>query len=372
MPTTEDELIRACRKAHTNGNLRVVSHGWSFYLAKLRATGSRVWTLKYVGQKANGRWKSGTALIQVKNSLAKQKPSMSLSHSPTMEFASLGSWIASIAHGHPGTETTGAIFNWLDKARVLHVPSGKITDDGPVELLTKFGTRALEGQYVVLDVLINPVPNVKVVRGARKVTGVDDCEWWLKGTHVRIMFIGSFGPLGIVWNRSDAIDGLEKHPHFCSPFCFWLTVDAFGTLPCCGVGNLKRFDGWATLSGANSSINPPFYPIFSIWGQICCIYNCEIYVPMTPTATQLLALIEDIAALHKKIGGRTEMRLDEHTVYFDMSFSSVRNFTKYFAMLKKSHGVLQAAQHPGKFRVDSIEPLKEIGCAAVHRPVKSV
>jgi len=289
-----------------------------------------------------------------------------------MEFASLGSWIATIAHGHPGTETTGDIFNWLTSARVLHVASKKITDDGPVELLQKFGTRALEGQYVVLDVDINPVPNVRVVRGARVIEGVDDCEYWLAGTHVRIMFIGYFGALGFVWNRSDDIDGLHEHPQLCAPFCFWLTVDAFATIPCAWIGNLRRFDGYATLANANGSINPPFYPIFSVWGQICCIYNCEIYVPMTPTATQLLAIVEDIRALHRKIGGRTEMRLDNHTVYFDMSFSSVANFTKYFTMLYQSHGVRSAAQHPGKFRMDSMAPLKEIGVAAAHRPVKSV
>ena len=372
MPVTEDEFIRACGEAHAKGKLTVVSHAWSFYLAKTRATGRRVWTLKYVGQKANGRWKSGTALIQVKKELAAQDPSMTLSHSPTMEFASLGSWIATIAHGHPGTETTGDIFNWLTSARVLHVASKKITDDGPVELLQKFGTRALEGQYVVLDVDINPVPNVRVVRGARVIEGVDDCEYWLAGTHVRIMFIGYFGALGFVWNRSDDIDGLHEHPQLCAPFCFWLTVDAFATIPCAWIGNLRRFDGYATLANANGSINPPFYPIFSVWGQICCIYNCEIYVPMTPTATQLLAIVEDIRALHRKIGGRTEMRLDNHTVYFDMSFSSVANFTKYFTMLYQSHGVRSAAQHPGKFRMDSMAPLKEIGVAAAHRPVKSV
>lgn len=368
-PETEAELILACRNAHQRGRLSVVSHAWSFYLAKSRPKGTRVWTLRYVGIKPNGRWKSGTALIQVKKALAKE--GKALAHSPTMEFASLGSWIASIAHGHPGTDTPDGIFSWVKSARILHVPSGKITDDGPVELLQKFGVRALEGQYVVLDVAVKPVENVTVVRGARVITGVDDCEYWLAGTHVRIMFIGYFGALGIVWNRSDDLDGLHEHPHCCAPFCFWVTVDALATVPCAWIGNLRRFDGWATLSNANGSINPPFYPIFSIWGQLCCIYNCEIYVSLTPTPTQLLALVEDIRALHRKIGGRTELRLDAHTIYFDMSFNSIFKFTKYFEMLHRSHGVERAAQHSGKFRVDDLSPLKEVGTSVVHRPVKS-
>ena len=368
MPATEAEFILACRSAHQRGRLSVVSHGWSFYLAKARPKGTRVWTLRYVGMKANGRWKSGTALIQVKKALAKE--GKAFAHSPTMEFASLGSWIASIAHGHPGprrptASSAGSSRRGYCTCRRARSPTmGRWSCCKSLEC-------ALEGQYVVLDVAVNSVENATLVRGARVITGVDDCEYWLAGTHLRIMFIGYFGALGIVWNRSDDIAGLEEHPHCCAPFCFWLTVDAFATVPCAWIGNLRRFDGWATLSGANASINPPFYPIFSIWGQLCCIYNCEIYVSMTPSPTQLLALVEDIRALHRKIGGRTELRLDEHTVYFDMSFNSIAKFTKYFEMLHRSHGVDKAAQHIGKFRVDDLSPLKEVGTAAVHRPVKS-
>lgn len=368
MPTTEDDLIFECCNAHAKGKLTVVSHAWSFYLAKKRATGRRVWTLKYTGQMPNMRWKSGTTLLAVKNELA--KAGKTFPHSPTMEYASLGSWIATSSHGHPGTETAGSIFNWLSNARVLHVPSGSITEDGPIELLQKFGTCALEGQYLVLDVLLNPISNVTVVRGARVIESVHDCKYWLSGTHVRIMFIGYFGALGIVWNRSDNIEGLHEHPHCCAPFCFWLTVDAFATIPCAWIGNLRRFDGYATLGNANASINPPFYPIFSIWGQICCIYNCEIFVPWTPSPSQLLELVNDITELHRKIGGRTELRLDEYAVYFDMSFNSPAKITKYFRMLCECHGVEKAAQHPGKYRMKCMRPLKELGVAAVHRPVR--
>ena len=102
-----------------------MSHGWSFYLSKMRATGNRVWTLKYVGKMDDERWKSGTALIKVKEELAKQDPPMALAHSPTMEFASLGSWIATVAHGHPGTKTPDDIFCWVERARVLDVKNGK-------------------------------------------------------------------------------------------------------------------------------------------------------------------------------------------------------------------------------------------------------
>lgn len=370
MPTTEEEFIAACCDAHRRkGGLQVVSHGWSFYLSKMRATGNRVWTLKYVGKTRECRWKSGTALIKVKQDLATKN--LALPHNPTMEFASLGSWIATVSHGHPGTETPDDIFCWVERARVLDVASAEVTDDSPAELLRKFGMRCFEGQYVVLDVLVKSVDNVKLTRRATKIESVCDAQDWLNGTHVRLMFIGYFGALGIVWNEIETeadLKGLQEHPHCCGPFCFWLTVDAFATVPCAWMGNLRRFDGWATLSGANGSINPPFYPIFSIWGQICCIYNCEILVNMQPTADKLLCIIEDIRKLHRDIGGRTELRLDKYVVYFDMSFLSISSFTAYFKMLSEN-GVTQAAQHLGKFRMADMAPLEEVDVLAVHRSI---
>lgn len=368
MPTTEAEFILACREAAKKGTLRVVSHGWSFYLAKMRATGNRVWTLKYTGMKANGSWKSGTTISEVKKELAKKK--LTLASSPTMEYASLGSWISTCSHGHPGTDTVG--IDWVKSARVLDVATGDIAVDGPVELLAKFGTLELEGQHVVLDVKLNTVKNVMLERFARVINTTESATWWMEGTHVRIMFIGTAGPLGIVWNGpTNDIEGKEMHPHCGGAFCFWFTVDCLPTLPCAWLGNLRRFDGVGTLDTANSTINPPFYPIFSIWGQLCCVYNLELFVPWSPNATQLASVVADIYAFHRKYYGRTELRMDRTTIYFDISLRSISKFELYFGMLKMRHGVTNAAQHLGKFRLQSLAPLKEISSAAAIRPVKS-
>lgn len=368
MPVTEAGFILACREAAKHGTLKVVSHGWSFYLAKRRATGKRVWTLKYTGLKDNGAWKSGTTISQVKKALAKQN--LTFAANPTMEYASLGSWIATCSHGHPGTETVG--IDWVETARVLDVETGEIAVDGPVELLAKFGTKELEGKHVVLDVRLNTVRNVMLERFARRIDTIESTTWWMAGTHVRIMFIGTAGPLGIVWNGpTNDIKGKEMHPHCCGAFCFWWTVDCRPSLPCASLGDLRRFDGVGTLDTSNSTINPPFYPIFSIWGQLCCVYNLELFVPWTPNATQLASVVADIYAFHRKHLGRTEMRMDRTTVYFDISLRSLAKFELYFGMLFMQHNLKTAAQHSGKFRMADLSPLREISPAAAIRPVKS-
>ena len=368
MPTTEAEFTTACLNAYRKGTLTVVSHGWSFYLAKRRATGNRVWTLRYTGQTETGAWKSGTTIKQLKKALAKKGRTVAVN--PTMEFASLGSWIATCSHGHPGSDTVDT--DWIETARVLHVETGEISEDGPVELMAKFGTKDLEGKHVVIDVKVATVKNVYVERFARRIDTIEATTWWMAGTHVRLMFIGTAGPLGIVWNSTNTIEGKHMHPHRCSVFCFWFTADCLQALPGAWLGDLNRFQGYATLANANASINPPFYPIFSIWGQLCCVYNLELFVPWTPNATQLASVVADIHAFHRKYYGRTELRMDSTTVYIDISLRSIAKFKLYFGMLFMKHGIKSAAQHSGKYRMTSISPLKEISPVAAVRPVTKV
>lgn len=368
MPSTEVELVLACTKAANNGRLRVMSHGWSFYLAKMRAVGNRVWTLRFTGMNQDGAWRSGTTIAQVKKALAKQ--GLTFASSPTMEYASLGSWIATSSHGHPGTETVG--IDWVETARVLNVRTGKIEVSGPIELLTQFGTKQLEGEYVVIDVNIRSVKNVMLERFAKRIDTIEATAWWMAGTHVRIMFIGTAGPLGIVWNSTKDTVGGHLHPHLCSTFCFWFTADCLPTLRGAWLGNLRRFDGFGTLDAANSSINPPFYPICSIWGQLCCVYNLELFVPWKPNAEELNYVIQAVYDFHRKYLGRTELRMDNTTVYFDISLRSVSNLKLYLGMLYMRCKITTAAQHSGKFRLPDLSPLKEISRVSAIRPLAAV
>lgn len=367
-PSTEKELRDAFLRVgrQTGHRARTVSHGWSFYLAKLRATGPRVWTLRFTGRLSNGRWKSGTTIKEVARTLARED--LALPHGPTMEFASLGSWIATCSHGHPGAVTE--MREWLSSARVLNLETGRVTDDAPSELLDKFGSTTSdvtpEDRYVILDVKINSVRNATLRRTARVMRTVADANWWLRATHIRLMFIGTAGPLGVVWNE---FDKSAQHPNIgslprrCSAFAFWLLVDCLPTLPCAAIDNVSRFDAVSTLSGANGDVNPSFPPIMSIWGQMCCIYNLELILPWDLDAPQLARLAAELEKFHKFYYGRTELRVDRKVVYLDISAGSVQKLNLYMSMLYMTQGVRHAAQHLGKYRLQSLSPLVQLSVA---------
>ena len=368
MPRTEDELIQVCRTFYLrDGKVQVVSHAWSFYLTKLRAIGSgnRVWTLKYTGEKEDGRWRAGTTVAALKRTLAAR--GRALAQNPSMEFLSLGSWISTASHGHPGTWTDSVEsgpLDWVSSARVVNLQNGEITDDSPVQLLRKFATLAQDrSKYLVIDVQVRDVENFTVQRYARSVDSLEATAQWLEGTHLRLMFIGSFGALGVIWNALEPeadVSRLHMHPHCCSSFCFWLTADFFATLPFSWMGNLARFDGLATLGGANSSINPAFYPVFTIWPQICCVYNLELFIPWIQTPERLWKLVNSVQQFHANYGGRSEIRVARGTLFVDLSLRSRHAFSIFFSLLKSKHGIDRAAQHLGKYRLTSIEPLREI------------
>lgn len=373
-PVTEQELrdafVRVWKK--TGRRARTVSRGWSFYLAKLRATGPRIWTLRFTGKLNNGRWRSGSTIKEVARPLAQE--GRAFYHHPTMDFASLGSWIATCSHGHPGVLTE--LHEWLTSARVLNLETGQVTDDNPSELIKKFGSKTSnvtpEDRYVVLDVKVNPVWTITLQRSARLVHTVIDADWWLCATHIRLIFIGTAGPLGIVWNKIDNSQQntkIQSLPRQRSALCFWLKVDCLPTLPWASIGNVSQFDAIGTLGEANGGINPSFPPTMSIWGQICCVYNLELVVPWPSFgAAQLARLTAEVGLFHKTYNGRTELRFDSKVVYFDISLRSIPKLKLYFSMLYMTLGVRRAAQHLGKYQMSSLAPITQISIADAMLP----
>jgi len=380
-PRTESELVSACVAAYANGDLVVVSHAWSFYLAKRRARGSRVWTLEYTGSLGDGFWACGTSIETAKEALAAQ--GRAFSTFPTMSFASLGSWISSVSHGHPGRKSPeGGPLSWVAAARVLDAKTGIVTTDSSTELMRKFGStvasnRPTNARYVVLAVKINSVPNIVLERFVRKMESVADADWWLKGEHLRILFVGSYGSLGFVWNAvplGQSTTDKHWHPHICGSFCFWATVDALAATPFGRVGDLSRFDGYATLDGANASINDAsaFGPMLAIWGQVCAIYNAELFLSVTAVTPELIhTLILILERFHSDYGGRFELRVDGNVLCVDISLRSLQRLSTLFGVLHKA-GFESAAQHPGKFLVASLSPLTEVNLFDVFAPPSTV
>ena len=62
----------------------------------------------------------------------------------------------------------------------------------------------------------------------------------------------------------------------------------------------------------------------------------------------MLGIVERLQKLHSKLGGRTEIRIQNGVMYFDVAVHETRrNFASYFEALREL-GVRQLAQHRGK------------------------
>ena len=392
-PTTEEELVDKSVELYErgNGSMSVVSHGWSFYLQKEQASGPRVWTTRFKGAiDEEGSppltWKSGTALVDVKASFAQY--GLTLIDTPSMEWLSLGSWIVSCSHGHPGTKSAySSPLAWVASARVLDCESRQVTEDDEATLFAKFHSTAknLNGRYVILTVTFRQealVENKIVQRFATRLDTPSRVEEWKRGEFMRLSFVSRHRrTLGIVWNtptnnQVNLSKRYHMHPHTCSRFCFWNHSDVDSTLPCnCGgfAENNQRYDGYAKLADAFTGINPTFWPIQTIVPQMLCIYNTELFVPLPASklgdTNWLFELIIRLEDFHYKFGGRTELRVssDSTVLFLDLSIRSLAAMQAYRSALLE-HGVKKAAQHPGKWvSREGIGPLQETSVSAVFR-----
>lgn len=395
-PTTEEELVGKSVELYeqNNGKLTTVSHAWSFYLKKERASGPRLWTTKFNGAVDSEAtppltWKSGTTLVDVKKSFAKY--GLTLIDTPSMEWLSLGSWVASISHGHPGIRSpSSSPLAWIASARVLDCSTRQVTDDDEATLFAKFHSAAMDSlRYIILTLTFKKdvlVENKIVQRFATRLDSPSRLEEWKKGEFIRLSFISRHRrTLGIVWNtpienKVCISKRYHMHPHTCSRFCFWNHSDVDSALPCnCGgfAERNERYDGYSRLADAFTGINPTFWPVQTILPQIMCVYNTELFLPVSVSklgnTNWLFELIIRLEDVHHKFGGRTEMRLapDSSILFLDLSIRSIEAMHAYRTTLFQ-YGITRAAQHPGKWvSRDGIAPLDELSVASVFRPLAS-
>ena len=399
-PTTEAELITHALSAYDRGNksLTTVSHGWSFYLKKQAARGPRVWTTRFTGPVDTDdhldnvplHWKSGTTLVEVKKKF--KAVGKTVVDTPSMEWLSLGSWIASCSHGHPGTLSLGTSpLHWLESARVLDCSTSVVSIDDESVLLAKFLSKqtsqiSKSSQYVILSVKFKAdavVPNTLVARKGTDVKDVTDVDRWLRGEFIRLIFVSRHKKsLGVVWSRPVGepviTDEKHMHPHTCSTVCFHCHSDVDAAVPwggLCGFGATRHnYGGFAELDHAYASISPTFFPFQTILPQIFTVYNLELFLPILPrnrNSRLLFSLIKRLEGFHFENGGRTELRLasDASVLFLDLSTQNLNAIDVYFRLLK-AIGLDRGAQHPGKFILASgIAPLREISVASAFRSI---
>lgn len=392
-PLNEEELVKHCMNNFQNGFVNIVSHGWSFYLKKKPPGTSNVWTTRFKGRVDMDSyipivWKSGTDLKTLKKDLS--SIGRTLLDTPSMEWLSLGSWIVSCSHGHPGLKSPSlSPLHWVNTARVLDCETGKITSDDETTLFAKFhSTASHKSKYVILTVELKKTAIIEdkiIQRRAFLIENATDLDRWKQGALVRLMFVSRHRrSLGIVWNPPErtpikTTSRYHMHPHICSRIAFWQHSDLNSALPiwCCFGENLDAYDGFAKASEALSGINPDFYPFQTVWPHVFCVYNLELFCPL-PASTLgntdwLFKLIKQLEEWHWKNGGRTELRLsaDNSVLFLDLSTRSVSSMSNYFELLY-ANAIKSAAQHSGKFVTESINPLKEVTVSAVMRPLSAV
>jgi len=399
-PRTEAELITHALAAYDSGNksLTTVSHGWSWYLSKQAARGPRLWTTRFTGPVDTDdhldnvplHWKSGTTLVEVKKRF--KAVGKTVVDTPSMEWLSLGSWISSCSHGHPGTLSIGTSpLHWLESARVLDCETKQISIDDESVLLAKFLSKqtsqiSKSSQYVILSVKFKAdavVPNTLVARKGTDVKDVTDVDRWLRGEFIRLIFVSRHKKsLGVVWSRPVGepviTDEKHMHPHTCSTVCFHCHSDVDAAVPwggLCGFGATRHnYGGFAELDHAYASISPTFFPFQTILPQIFTVYNLELFLPILPrnrNSRLLFSLIKRLEGFHFENGGRTELRLasDASVLFLDLSTQNLNAVDVYFRLLK-AIGLDRGAQHPGKFILASgIAPLREISVASAFRSI---
>lgn len=395
-PTTEEELVELSMKAYKGGKggglgVTTVSHAWSFFLQKKSAPGPRIWTTRFKGAVDEDEyiprvWKAGTALADVKKNF--KNVGRTMLDSPSMEWLSLGSWICSSSHGHPGAlSPSPSPLHWVKRARVLDCETRQITDDDEAVLYAKLhSSTSKKTRYVILTVEIKAdsiVEDSIVERFATRIDSPSRLEAWLKGTHIRLMFVSRHRrSLGIVWSSPengvvDVTKTKHMHPHCCSRFSFncHSDVDAAHPCNCWDFGEkLIAYAGYAKLSGAYSGINPDFLPLQTMLAQILTVYNTEVFCPLSASQAgnvqwlfELIIKLEDHLYLN---GGRVELRVsaENRILFLDLSTRNLDS-TRYFFKILHRHGIETAAQHTGKFICDTILPIREVPIAAVFRPL---
>lgn len=339
----------------------VVGSGWGFFLWRRGAPRPRIFTHHYSGLDGK-RWRAGTTIHQVQKHL--KTAGRSLSNHPTMDFISLGSWISCHNHGNAG-----------DTSAVEPIKEVTLLDmqNNTTETLSLAAARLkmdkFNGRFAVLYVEIDSVPNETLQKRAIKINSPQAAADWLApGAALRLLFLGAARSYAIGLRWEEPYDDSTHHdPHVCSRFCQFLQVDV-----CSAVGGwhepLSRYNSKSTRVYANRWM-PPIFPVMTLAVVLGGVMNFELFFKLDDVLTgiTLHRLVEAAIAMHKKLGGRSEIRYGPPSsstiVYWDISLS--KGFEAPFRLVYDELGVERVALHPGKFHALETIPCRRVSPAAL-------
>lgn len=352
-PTTVEELRHAAADVlMRNGRVPVVvGGGWGAYLRREGPKPPRIWTHRFKGrvEGAPNTWKGGTTIAAVNKALLARGQTLAVH--PTMDYISIGAWVATASHGNGGDASEGdaGVFDGIE---LLDMRKDSI-DIVSYQVARKRFNSARQRDFCVLSITFVPVPNIDVQKRGIVVDSPEAASEWLKpGAINRLLFLGAARTyaIGLRWERPYN-DTKHRDPHFCSRFCLFFQIDVCSAV--CGYHeSMEKFNGKTTLHEANKWI-PHIFPIMSVAVVCAGVKNFEIFFRLDEALNGniLHSFLKAAIAMHRRIGGRSEIRYGRPAastmIFWDISLS--KHFKEPFKLLADVLNVEACALHPGKY-----------------------
>lgn len=349
--------------------LNAVGSGWGYFLYRRGPPSPRLFLHRFTGlikeEKGEGYqlWAGGTTIATVARALLESNPPRVFPSHPTMDYISLGSWMACANHGNGGDSNEGssALFKF---ARVYDMKTRELlTVKDYIQLRRLFDLEPRGKSCVILAVAINlnaTVSNVDLQKSGILIKTPQDASEWLRvGAVLRVLFLGRARQqaIGLRWDyyTGKEEDVTHRDPHFGSRFCQFLQVDV-----CSVIGGrnepMENFNGVTTRYHANRWM-PTVYPVQTLAVVLTGHINFEVIFTLpgrTLSGETLFELLEKLYAMHARIGGRSEVRYGEllptTPIFLDMSLR--HSFNQVFDILNSQpFYVGKVALHIGKHQV---------------------
>jgi len=386
-PRTVDELLVVVEKLRTRLGKPppIVNAGWGSFLKRYGPPAPRIFLHQFKGrfQKETDAWLAGTTIAAIQSELGKRTPSRTLGAHPTMDYIGVGSWFCFANHSNAGDAGVGTA-EAFGGAGVVDMTSDQPITMASIQRIDNYKTlrRMFDDtptRYLIVWVKLNHVVNKMVQKLAITIDDAESCAEWLKpGAILRLCFVGAARPygIGLRWQAPYLEEEDHIDPHGCSRLSMFLQVDVLSSVSCkwcCGNGHelildLERdaasrivgTDSWrgkTTLANANRWM-PSIWPIMTLSVVLSGTRNFEIfYRDPTFNGDKMWTLLQGFINLHRRIGGRTELRFAAQRVCLDVSLR--RHFNEIFALLYKL-GVTTIALHPGKYSDLSAAPCTRV------------
>lgn len=327
------------------GQVLVVGAGWSSFLTRRVFTRKQLFTRTLRGQFDNGLWGAGTSIGSVQAALAKHGKTLP-SH-PSILGATLGGWVFTNSHGSGG----GAWQPALGRVVVLDTQAGRVLQvHDRTRLFHDAASVAEQRRYVVLEVEVRPVENVRCFRRALHIRRPVDCAAFLdRRTLVRMIFVDRHGALCFVWTPGASTDPEDDWRGRLLPA--WI----FGSklLP-------PFLTGWVppavwnrtmTLRDAHHfSPDPPYFTGLFAW----LVTNVEVFVTTPLDNKRLFDLCAALRAVLATTSGRCEVRYESNQLFLDFATPFTATYRPVFEMLSRVFGPnVRISLHKGKAQVDT-------------------